>query len=301
MHLSLLVGRSMRCSRIPSDDRFAFYLRLTASELVKNAVLYGSEREPIHLDLKLFQDWAELRVQNGGARLSMKSLREQRRQGGRGLEIVDALADALVDRHRRVRNEDRGTATGSSRDVALRALGRAMFEDRGHWGTVRRHERAAVLFWPCQQKPLCRSSGARSAGGSGQADRTRMDFRLTTADLGDGVASVAILGEVDLSTAPELKEALAEVTDGGARGVLVDLSNATFIDSTTLGVLMGAVKRLRPLGGELAIACHDPNIRKIFEITMLDRVFNIFDTSDAGIAHLREQSGRRSVELNRQD
>ena len=60
--------------------------------------------------------------------------------------------------------------------------------------------------------------------------------------------------------------------------MLVDLSNATFIDSTTLGVLMGAVKRLRPAGGELAIACHDPNIRKIFEITLLDRVFEIFDT-----------------------
>jgi anti-anti-sigma regulatory factor len=51
---------------------------------------------------------------------------------------------------------------------------------------------------------------------------------------------------------------------------------------------MGAVKRLRPSGGELAIACHDPNIRKIFEITMLDRVFEIFDTPGAGVEHLQE-------------
>lgn len=113
-----------------------------------------------------------------------------------------------------------------------------------------------------------------------------MQFRLTTSDLGRDVFSVAVAGEVDLATAPELKLALADVIDNGARGVLVDLSSATFIDSTTLGVLMGAVKRLRPGGGELAIACRDPNIRKIFEITMLDRVFSIFDSAEAGIAHL---------------
>ena len=113
-----------------------------------------------------------------------------------------------------------------------------------------------------------------------------MEFKLSTVELGSGVARVAVMGEVDLSTAPELKQALAEVIDNGAHAVLVDLSEATFIDSTTLGVLMGAVKRLRPAGGELAIVCRDPNIRRIFEITLLDRIFNIFDSADEGIAHL---------------
>ena len=115
-----------------------------------------------------------------------------------------------------------------------------------------------------------------------------MEFKLSTADLGDGIFSVSVAGEVDLATAPELKDALGEVVQSGANGVLVDLSKATFIDSTTLGVLMGAVKRLRPSGGELVIACHDPNIRKIFEITLLDRVFKIFDTPGPGIEYLRE-------------
>ena len=113
-----------------------------------------------------------------------------------------------------------------------------------------------------------------------------MDLQLSTADHGGGVATVEVAGEVDLSTAPALKQALLETIEGGARRVLVDLSHATFIDSTTLGVLMGAVKRLRPAGGELAIACNDPNIRKIFEITLLDRVFMIFDTRDAALEHL---------------
>ncbi len=75
-----------------------------------------------------------------------------------------------------------------------------------------------------------------------------MEFKLSTADLGGGVARVRVVGEVDLSTAPDLKRALNDVISWGARGVLVDLSDATFIDSTTLGVLMGAVKRLRPSG-----------------------------------------------------
>ena len=76
------------------DARFGFHLRLVTSELVNNAVLYGPQREPIRVELRLFQDWADVCVQNGGARLSIKSLRTRRREGGRGLEIVDALAEA---------------------------------------------------------------------------------------------------------------------------------------------------------------------------------------------------------------
>lgn len=114
-----------------------------------------------------------------------------------------------------------------------------------------------------------------------------MEMETSTVDLGGGVAQVSVSGEVDLYTAPALKGALREAIDSGALRVLVDLTQATFIDSTTLGVLIGAVKRLRPLGGELAIACQDPNIRKIFSITLLDRIFEIFPTADAGIEHLR--------------
>jgi anti-sigma B factor antagonist len=114
-------------------------------------------------------------------------------------------------------------------------------------------------------------------------------FRASAIDIGDGVATVRVVGEADLYTAPELKEALSTAIDGGARRVLVDLSETTFIDSTTLGVLMGGVRRLRAVGGEIAIVCRDQNIRKIFEITLLDRIFRIFDRLDDGVAHLREQ------------
>ena len=115
-----------------------------------------------------------------------------------------------------------------------------------------------------------------------------MDFRVVTVELGDGLAVASVVGEADLYTAPELKSALSGLVENGARSVLVDLSRTTFLDSTTLGVLMGAVRKLRSRGGQIAIACSDPNIRKIFEITLLDRIFAMFDSTEAGIEHLRQ-------------
>jgi DNA-binding transcriptional MerR regulator len=73
---------------------FAFRLRLVANELVKNAVLYGSEGDSIRVDVELYPDGARLRVQNAGPRLSLKQLRGRRANGGRGLDIVDALAES---------------------------------------------------------------------------------------------------------------------------------------------------------------------------------------------------------------
>lgn len=115
-----------------------------------------------------------------------------------------------------------------------------------------------------------------------------VEFQVVTAVLGGGVATAGVVGEADLYTAPELKEALNElVEEAGAYYILVDLTRTSFLDSTTLGVLMGAVRRARAKGGQIALACADPNIRKIFEITMLDRIFEMFPTVDEGVARLR--------------
>jgi anti-sigma B factor antagonist len=98
-------------------------------------------------------------------------------------------------------------------------------------------------------------------------------------------------GEVDLYTAPEFKERLVQVIEDGKKQLVVDLSKATFIDSTTLGVLVGGVKRLRPAGGSLALVCTDQNITKIFEITGLDRVFPIHDSRDAALQAVKAGEG----------
>jgi len=64
------------------------------------------------------------------------------------------------------------------------------------------------------------------------------------------------------------------------------MTETTFIDSTTLGVLLGVLKRVRPDGGVVVIVCPDRNVRRIFEITLLDRVFAIVDTRDEALDEL---------------
>ena len=102
-----------------------------------------------------------------------------------------------------------------------------------------------------------------------------MNFQISDTAVDDDTHVIELGGEVDLYTAPEFKERMVQVIEDGKKRVVVDLSEATFIDSTTLGVLVGGVKRLRPSGGSLALVCTDQNIQKIFEITGLDRVFPI--------------------------
>jgi anti-sigma B factor antagonist len=110
-----------------------------------------------------------------------------------------------------------------------------------------------------------------------------MNFDITTEQLSDDAYVIALSGEVDLYTAPEFKERMVELIESGKKQIVVDLSKATFIDSTTLGVLVGGVKRLRPAGGSLALVCTDENITKIFEITGLDRVFPIHGSREEAL------------------
>ena len=114
----------------------------------------------------------------------------------------------------------------------------------------------------------------------------KVNFDIKTEQLGEGVYAISLAGEVDLYTAPEFKQQLLEVIGQGAKDVVVDFTDTTFIDSTTLGVLVGGVKRLRTNEGRLSLVCSDRNITKIFEITGLDRVFTIHQSRDEAIAAL---------------
>ena len=113
-----------------------------------------------------------------------------------------------------------------------------------------------------------------------------MNFDIQTEQLTDDTYVISLAGEVDLYTAPEFKQQLLEVIGRGGREVIVDFSGTTFIDSTTLGVLVGAVKRLRAGDGQLSLVCSDRNITKIFEITGLDRIFTIYPTRDDAVAQV---------------
>ena len=95
---------------------------------------------------------------------------------------------------------------------------------------------------------------------------------------------VAVEGEVDIATAPKLREKLVELASQGAKQVVVDLDRVEFLDSTGLGVLIGGMKRLRGLDGDLTLVCTQPRILKVFEITGLNRAFTIHETVDAAVA-----------------
>ena len=92
---------------------------------------------------------------------------------------------------------------------------------------------------------------------------------------------IAVSGEIDVATAPQLRECLHRVIAQGESTIVLDLLGVTFLDSTALGVLVGALKRCREDGGDLHIVVADPRIMKIFEITGLTNVFTIADSLQA--------------------
>jgi anti-sigma B factor antagonist len=114
-------------------------------------------------------------------------------------------------------------------------------------------------------------------------------FSVGDEEIDDTTHVVNVAGEVDLYSAPELKEHVLTAIESGKSRIVVDLSEATFIDSTTLGVLVGARKRLREHDGVLAVVCADADKLALFEMTGLDRVFSIHPDRTAAIAAV--QSG----------
>jgi anti-sigma B factor antagonist len=102
-----------------------------------------------------------------------------------------------------------------------------------------------------------------------------LEFSVKTATLGGDAFVVTLAGELDLHTAPELEQALEGVVGLGGTAVAVDLAEVTFIDSTTLEVLLRYHERFRGLGGALVIVTDDRRVLRTFEITGLDRVFTI--------------------------
>ena len=108
------------------------------------------------------------------------------------------------------------------------------------------------------------------------------EFRMDVED-SNGVAVVVVAGELDLYTAPELRERLARVDEGGAERVVLDLSEVTLVDSMALGVLLGAKKRLATHAGAIDLVVSKSDIRRIFEITMLDRIFTLYASREEAL------------------
>lgn len=107
-------------------------------------------------------------------------------------------------------------------------------------------------------------------------------FEIAERTVGDSPV-LAVRGEIDVSTAPELRERLLGVAQNGNEVVVVDLSQVTFLDSTALGVLVSALKRFREGDGDLRLVVATGSVTKVLAITGLVEVFPIFDTVDAAV------------------
>ncbi len=110
-----------------------------------------------------------------------------------------------------------------------------------------------------------------------------MDLSLSTrAERGRTV--VEVTGEIDVYTAPKLREQLAELVDSGRHDIVVDMQGVEFLDSTGLGVLVGGLKRVKQHDGSMNLVCTQERILKIFRITGLTKVFPIHDSVAAAVA-----------------
>jgi anti-sigma B factor antagonist len=110
------------------------------------------------------------------------------------------------------------------------------------------------------------------------------DFDLIEERLRD-VDVISVTGYVDFDVSPQLKDCIVSRIEAGSRHLVIDLSQAGFIDSTAIGVLVGALKRIREHGGSLAVVCPDPLIRGLFEIIGLDEVIDLAGSRDDALAY----------------
>lgn len=114
---------------------------------------------------------------------------------------------------------------------------------------------------------------------------TLVDFSMSQQTVGD-YPVVTLHGEADISSAPVLRDALTALIGSGAKAVVVDLSEVAFLDSTGLGVLVGARNAAVEAAGALPIVCDDGRILKLFRITGLEQVFEIHPSVDAAVQSL---------------
>ncbi|WP_298329783.1 STAS domain-containing protein [Haloactinopolyspora sp.] len=110
-----------------------------------------------------------------------------------------------------------------------------------------------------------------------------MDLSLSTRTEG-GRSVVVVGGEIDVYTAPKLRDQLVDLVDSGHHHIVVDMRGVEFLDSTGLGVLVGGLKRVGQHDGSLRLVCTQERILKIFRITGLTKVFPIHATVDEAIA-----------------
>ena len=110
-----------------------------------------------------------------------------------------------------------------------------------------------------------------------------MNLDITDKQWGDRGVTIAVKGEVDIYTAAQVRQRILGAVDGGRVQIVANLHDVTYLDSTGLGVFIGALKRARENEGDMVIVCAHPRLVKIFEITGLTKIFRVFPDEASAI------------------
>ncbi|MBO0803573.1 MAG: STAS domain-containing protein [Nocardiopsaceae bacterium] len=138
---------------------------------------------------------------------------------------------------------------------------------------------------PCAPGDVCPRTGRGARGTTGRLHGAGgfVDLKLGHYNK-DGIEVVDVEGEIDVYTAPRLRELLIDLVNKKSYQLVVNMERVEFLDSTGLGVLVGGLKRVRAHDGSLDLVCTQERILKIFRITGLTKVFGIHDSVDDAIA-----------------
>lgn len=113
-----------------------------------------------------------------------------------------------------------------------------------------------------------------------------MNLRVETRTPREGVAVIALSGEADVYTSPRIKQEIVDLLNNGTAKLVVDLTSVEYLDSTGLGVLIGGLKRARERDGDLKLICDNLRILRIFEITGLTKIFDIYRSESEALEKL---------------
>ena len=103
----------------------------------------------------------------------------------------------------------------------------------------------------------------------------------------DDTDVLELVGEIDVYTAPQFKEAVNKMLTSGQKHLIIDMAGVTYMDSSGFGALLSATKRLRPEGGTVNLVKCNPAIDRILRITRLNTVFATFDSVDTAVKSVK--------------
>jgi anti-sigma B factor antagonist len=105
-------------------------------------------------------------------------------------------------------------------------------------------------------------------------------MKIERAMIAESVPVLRLSGELDLSTVPDVRRAIRELIDEGQVSFVINLTNLDFVDSSGLGVLVGGLARVREKEGDIKIACANRRILRVFEMTRLTQLFDIYEQEE---------------------